>query len=233
MDDKIGFVQAAPIFCKYGLPVLCIAAIGLFLKIHFRADLVPDYLSSRGSFFNRGGFCFQVYPTVADGRCVFMIWFQNQYEKPLVGRIALRPARGFFLGRPKMDPILVEIDSPPAAYGMARVAVPLPVDLQGRNQSFEVGASVEYPEGKGRQLRFRDGITLRTNSNFGSAFTKGLMVAGALTGQIVYESPATVSLPLPKDVAEEIAIQDKLPSMETLWKLGDPPLTESKSNLPV
>ena len=227
-DGKIDFMQPAILFWKYGLPLLCLAAIGVFLKIHFRADEAPDYLSPRGRFFNRGGFCFNVLPDVVDGVCVFVVFFQNQYENRSVGRVALRPARGFFLGRAKMESILVEIDCKPAAFGIARVAVPLPAALQGRRQSFEVGASVEYPEGKGRQLRFRDGVTLRSNSKFGNAFATGLTVAGALTGQIVYQRPATVTIDLPKGVAEDIADQDKPAPNDTLWKLGDPPLPEAK-----
>lgn len=224
-DGKSDFLQPAIQFWKYGLPLLCIAAIVVYMKIHFRADVAPDYLSSHGTFINRGGFCFKVLPIVVDGVCFVSVFFQNQYENRSIGRVALRPARGFFLGRAKMKSILVEIDCGPAAFGIARVAVPLPAALQGRRQSFEVGASVEYPDGKGRQLRFRDGVTLRANSNFGNAFATGLLVAGALTGQIVYESPATLTFVLPEGVAEEIADPDELARIDTLWKLGDPPLS--------
>lgn len=220
-DDKLDFPTPLILFLKYGGPILCALAVGLFLKIHFRADDVPDYLGPRvGVYFNRDGFCFGIVPTVADGVCIFEVYFQNQYEKRSVGRCALRPARGFFLGRAKMESIIVEVNCEPAAFGVARVAVPLPAMLKGRRQSFEVGASVEYPDGKGRRLRFGDGITLRANSNFGNAFGVGLTVAGALTGQIVYSSPATVTIDLPSGVAEDVTDGARPSTVDTLWTLG-------------
>jgi hypothetical protein len=224
-DDKLDFPKPVIYFLMFGCPILCALAVGLFLKIHFRADEVPDYLGPRvGTYFNRDGFCVGILPAVADGVCVFEVYFQNQYENRSVGRFAVRPARRFFLGRAKMESIIVEVDCEPAAFGVARVAVPLPAMLQGRRQSFEVGASVEYPEGKGRRLRFGNGITLRANSSFGNAFGVGLTVAGALTGQIVYTSPATVTIDLPKGVAEDVTDRVRPTPVDTLWKLGAPPM---------
>jgi hypothetical protein len=38
---------------RYGCPVLCVLAMAIFLKIHFRADEVPDYLRQQvGTYFN-------------------------------------------------------------------------------------------------------------------------------------------------------------------------------------
>src|SRR5262249_32151751 len=140
--------------------------------------------------------------------------------EPCVGRIALRPARGFFLGRGKMEPIAIEIKCEPAAFGTAKVAIPIPSELQGKRQSFDVGASVHYPNGKGRTPRFRDGIVLRANSDFGNAFATALTVAGALTGSIVWATPAKVTLDLPGGVSQDVANGSK-PETKTLWKLGD------------
>lgn len=225
VDDDLDWPRPILYFFRYASPVLCVLAIGIFLKIHFRADEVPDYLGPCvGTYFNRDGFCFGMLPVVVDGVCVFEVYFQNQHENRCVGRVALRPAKGFFLGRVKMDWIVVEIHCEPAAFGVARVAVAIPATLQGRRQAFEVGASAEYPEGKGRRLRFGDGVTLRTNINFGNAFATGLMVAGALTGQIVYTSPATATIDLPEGVAEDVGQGARLVTLDTLWKLGNPPL---------
>jgi hypothetical protein len=224
-DDRLDFPQPIIYFLKYACPVLCVVAIGIFLKIHVRADEVPDYLAARvGAYFNRDGFCFGIVPAVIDGICVFEVYFQNQYANGCVGRIALRPARAFFLGRAKMNSILAEIACEPAAFGVAHVAVPVPAALQGHRQSFEVGASVSYPQGKGRRLRFRDGMVLRANSNFGNAFATGLMVAGAVTGQIVYTSPAAAVIDLPNGVAEDFSDGLRNAPVVTLWRVGDPPL---------
>ena len=212
---------------RYACPVLCVLAIATFLKIHFRADEVPDYLRQQvGTYFNRDGFCFAILPTAMNGVCLFEVYFQNQHEKRCIGRVALRPARGFFLDRARMESIILKVDCEPAAFGVARIAIPLPEKLQGRRQSFEVGASVEYPDGKGRRLRFADGIILRANSNFGNAFDTALTVAGALSGQIVYSSPATATIDLPKGVAEDVT-ESLEPEIDTVWKLGDSPLSAS------
>jgi hypothetical protein len=208
---------------KYACPVLSLLAIAAFLKTHFRADVVPDYLRQQGAtHFNRGGFCFALRSIAVDGVCYVVIYFQNQQDRRCLGRIALRPARGFFLGRVPLDAVAVEIACEPAGYGVARVAVPIPAELQGRKQSFEVGASIDFPDGRGRTLRFRDGIVLRANSNFGNVFGTTLTVVGALTGTIVYQSPATVTLELPSGVAETVRPEGRT-EIQTLWKLGDSP----------
>ena len=212
--------------CRIGGPVVALLALGLILRLHFRTDLAPDYLRKQaGNYFNRGGFCFAFGATAVDGVCYLSAYFQNQQDKPCLGRIALRPARGFFLGRAKIETITFEIDCKPAAFGVASIAIPLPKKLQGKRQAFEVGASVDYPQGKGRRLRFRDGIFLRTNANFGNRFGTALTVAGAATGQIVLSNPATTAVELPVDVAEDVS-QDLKPEIKTLWKLDDPPLDQ-------
>src|SRR5688500_16359909 len=85
-------------------------------------------------------------------------------DKPCVGRVALRAARNFFLDRNRFETIACEIPCAPAAYGVARIPVPLSATIQGKRQSFGVGASVDFPYGRGRTLRFRDGIVVRANS---------------------------------------------------------------------
>jgi hypothetical protein len=209
---------------RIGGPILTLVAVALFLKIHFRRDLVPDYLHDHfGSYFNRDGFCFAFTTFDVDGIAYLEASFQNQYDKPCIGRIALRPARGFLLNRAQIETITYEIECAPAAFGSARMAIPIPANLQGKRQSFEVGASVEYPEGKGRRLRFHDGISLRANSNFGNAFHTALTVAGAATGMLVLSRPAKVTIDLPVGVAVEIP-DGMEPEIKTLWHLGDAPL---------
>ncbi len=147
---------------RIGSSLLAVAALGLILKLQFRADLAHDYLRDYAKqYFNRDGFCFAFAATVVDGIAYLDAIFQNQYENPCLGRIALRPAQGFFMNRAKIETIAYEIELGPAAYGVARLAIPIPGKLQGQRQSFEVGASAYFPDGKGRRLRFQDGLRLR------------------------------------------------------------------------
>jgi hypothetical protein len=199
-DDAPGPVY--PIL-RFACPILAILAIAIFLKLHFRADEVPDFLHRQmGSYFNRGGLCFNLQAIEEDGICVLAVFFQNQRDAPCQGRIAIRPARGFFLGRANIDTIAVDIACEPAAFGIAKIPLAVPAQLRGKWQPFEVGASVEFPQGAGKLLRFRDGVALRSNSQFGNPFGTTLTVVGALTGQIVLASPATIKLQLPNNVVE-------------------------------
>ncbi len=209
---------------RIGGPIVAILALGVILKLHFRGDLEHDYLRPlTGTYFNRDGFCFAFVVTAIDGIAFMDAYFQTQYDRPSLGRIAMRPARGFFMTRAKIDFISFEIECPPGGFGFARIAIPIPEKLQGKRQSFEVGASVRYPEGKGRRIRFHDGVFLHSNTNFGNSFGTALTVAGAATGSIVLSNPATATIDLPIGVTE--GVPDYLVSeTKTLWQLGDPAL---------
>lgn len=205
-------------------PLIALALVGVLLKLHRRQDRVPDYLqAATGAYFNRDGFCFSFATSVADGVCLMHAYFQNQFECPCLGRIALRPSRGFFLNRAKIEMITFEILCEAAAFGVATLPIALPRNVHGKSQSFEVGAAVEYPDGKGQRLRYRDGIFLRTNTNFGSAFGAAVKVLGAMSGHIVLSKPASVTISLPTEVAEVVS-SDAVSEIKTLWKLGDPAL---------
>jgi len=210
---------------RFGAAAVSLAALGFLLKLNFRRDRENDYLRQvNGNYFNRGGFCFSFVPRVADGVCWFDAYFQNQYDRPCRGRIALRPGRGFFLTRAAIETVVWEVECGPAAFGVARVPVPVGPERQGKKQPFEVGASVEYPEGHGSRVRFHDGLFLRKNADFGDAFTTSLAVAGLVAGGVVMSKPATWTLTLPTGVAEAVPPFAR-PEVVTFWKLGDPPLT--------
>jgi hypothetical protein len=215
-------------------PIVAVLSLAAILKLYFRHDIARDYLmESMGEYFNRNGFCFKFDIEVFGGVCQFHTYFQNQYEGPCVGRIVLRPARGFFLTCAKIDTITLEIPCEAAGYGVATLPIPLPREVQGKKQVFEVGASVNYPQGKGRRLRFRDGVYLRTNSNFGITFGEALTISSvlgmaltfifALRGTFLLLKPETIEIPMPTNAAEELP--DRLsPRIIMLWKLGDLPI---------
>lgn len=208
---------------RVGAPVTAVLALGLLLKLQYRADLECDYLRSvTGTYFNRNGFCFSFVVTPIDGIAFMDAYFQTQYERPSVGRIALRPVRGFFMTRAKINAITFDVECPPSGFGFARIAIPLPANVQGKRQSFEVGASVWYPEGQGRRIRFHDGVFLRADTKFGDSFGTALNVAGAATGSILLSKPATATVALPDGVAEDLP-RGLSPEIKILWQRGDPP----------
>ncbi|HWB14559.1 MAG TPA: hypothetical protein VG826_35370 [Pirellulales bacterium] len=209
---------------RIGGPLTVILSLGLILKLHLRPDLEIDCLRPlTGTYFNRDGFCFAFVVTAIDGIAFMDAYFQSQYNRSSIGRIALRPARGFFLKRAKIDAITFEIECPPAGFGYVRIAIPIPENLQGKRQSFEVGASVRYPDGKGRRLRFHDGVFLRANTDFGDSFGTALTMAGAAMGTIVLSQPATATIQLPLNVAAD-GPDHFPPEIKILWQLGEPVL---------
>jgi hypothetical protein len=208
---------------RYILPAVCAFALIGFLAIHFRMDEAPDYLYQLGgTYFDRDGFCFLFDSIEEDGVCFIRAVFQNRRDTPCVGRIALRPAKDF-ISTAKIEAIGFEIECLPAAFGVAKVPVPLARAYQGKKQRFEVGASVEHPNDKGRTLRFRNGLTLRHNTDFKSKVITGFMVVGALAGSIVWYKPGRMAVTLPEGVSESVPPGVR-PEVKTLWKLGDPEL---------
>jgi hypothetical protein len=221
IDDRPG---PAVQVLRYAFPAASAAALAAFLYLGRHRDRVPDYLHQlAGTFFNRDGFCFAFQPVVIDGVCYLNTYFQNQRDAPCVGRIAVRPSKGFFLTRAAIDTVGLSVACEPAAFGLARLAIPVPAKMQGTTQSFDVGASVEYPSGKGQRLRFRDGVLIRANTKFGDSTATVIALAGALTGHIVLSSPATVKMVLPSGVAERLD-HSGAAQTSTLWRLGDPEL---------
>ena len=207
---------------RLGITLVTVLVLGTLLWLRFRPDRVHDFLRDYSeNYFNRGGFCFSFAMTVVDGTAYMVAFYQNQRDRSCLGRIALRPAQGFLLGRRDIEAITFEVDCGPAAFGVAKIPIPIPGKYQGKRQSFEVGASVSYPNGKGRRLRFRDGICLRRNSSFGDTFSTALTVAGAMGGMIVLSKPATAKIQLPIGVREFVP-EELAPEVMTLWELGDP-----------
>jgi hypothetical protein len=210
---------------RTGGPITAIAAIAGIVFLCIRRDRIADYLRAIAGdrFFNRDGFCFALSITEQDGICYLLAHFQNQYDQPSEGQIALRPARKFFGRRSQIDPLAFEIRCEPAAFGVAKIPLPVSRDLLGSKQPFEVGASVRYPQGKGTQLRFRDGLFLRTDSRFNNAFGTAVSVFGLMSGSFMTVKPATVTFVIPAMAASDVP-ESATAEVRTLWRLGDAPL---------
>ena len=79
-------------------PVVGLLSLVVLLLVHFRRDRVPDFLRAKvGNYFNHRGFCFVVGAEESAGVCQIAAWFQNQYERPSLAQIELRPLREFWL----------------------------------------------------------------------------------------------------------------------------------------
>ena len=204
--------------------VFGVGALGTVLLLvwaEFRKPKAPDFLLRLApSYFERKGFCFSVGTTVRDGVCHVQVPFQNRYERPCEAQLVLKPALGFLLTRKKMQNMTVRILCGPGAFGIAEIPLPVPEKYQGKAATFEIGAAVKYPKGKGKMLRYRDGLEVgpvKFNSTLGQVGT----LAGLFVGMAIVSHPARANFALPESVAERLP-DDTPVEIKTLWKLGDP-----------
>jgi hypothetical protein len=198
-----------------GFPALALGALGLLVWSLMRKDKFPDLLKKRhGSYFEREGFCFAIVPVASNGECRLDIYFQNRFDRSSRAQVVMRPSQQFFLNRRPIETLTVEIDCPGGAYGVARVPWAVPTKLQGKQQSFDVGAHTEYPTGRGTMIRYRDGVHVGTAKR--DVWAGVLTLAGAVGGTVVMTKSAKVKLTLPKDVKDTLP-EDALIAIEILW----------------
>ena len=211
-----------------------VTLVGLvgFFALHFRRDRVPDFLRKYSRVcFDRSGFCFSVEPTVKNDCCYLRVLFQNRFEHRCRGQIALQPAEVFGTFASEGFPVAtLDFDCPAAGFGVASLPLPIPKKTQGKRQTFQVGATVEYPDGKGRMLRFGSSrvLTVRSNADFSNPLYSRLTIIAALTGQFLVSRPARMTFLLPKDVAEFVPEKSAV-SHTVPWQLGDGPQLSSKA----
>lgn len=210
--------------CRIGGPILAVLAIAIFLKIEWIPDGVPDYLRRvQRKYYIRDGFCFVIVPTAVDGVAYFDLFFQSQFSGPSIGMVALRPAKGFFLTRNKIELITYRVECPPGGFGFVRLPIPIPARFQGKRQSFEIGASVHYPDGKGEQLRFdQNGVHIGANTDFFDSLATAITFLALTAGNLSLASPTLVKIKLPVEVADQASGIE--PVSNVLWQLGEPEL---------
>ncbi|HUW57188.1 MAG TPA: hypothetical protein VMZ92_11170 [Planctomycetota bacterium] len=198
-----------------------LGTITLLVWAECRRDAAPDFLLKVApSYFERTGFCFSVGTVVRDGACYLQIPFQNRYERPCEAQLVLKAGLDFFLTRKKMQSMALRIDCGPGAFGIAQVPLPVPEKYQGKAAALDVGAAVKYPKGKGKMLRYRDGLEVgpvKFNSTLGQVAT----LAGLFVGMAITSHPARAKVTLPENVAEHLP-DDTPVEIATLWEVGDP-----------
>jgi hypothetical protein len=209
---------------RIGFPIIAAVAIGVFLKVHYLRDIAPDFLSrSYPRFFDRNGFCFSCSFTKENNVCVLKVLFQNRHERECIAHLAIRRGIGLFRQREKS--IRLQIQCPGGAFGKASLRVGFPDSLQGTQQKFEIGVTTTYPKGKGRILRFRDGIAVRHNSEFHISLGRLLMIVGSCGLFSEWLLPAKFTATLPSDVAKTPSLASN-PDLQILWTIGQDPSKE-------
>jgi hypothetical protein len=194
------------VLLRAGLPLLGLAALSILLWAVFRRDKVPDQLRKISrSHLECDGLSFVVVPEVIGGVCHMRIHYQNRYERLCKTRLLIRPAIRHFIGimRPRdLRPMEVLIECHGAGCGSTTLPYAVPADRQGKKVRFNVGGATKYPQGRGELLRFREAAArVLPPKGIADFVVTGL---GALAGQIHIYEEASITMVLPKNVAEEI-----------------------------
>ena len=199
--------------------ILLLPATGWLIWAEFRPDRAPDLLRKHVKrYFEQDGFCFVILPSVKDGCFAWAVLFQNRYERPVRALIAFRPATGFVgFGRANLPDVRIEVVCDGGGFGSAIVPYGIPQVYQGKKQQFELIAASQFPEGKGKMLRFRDGLQVgrRHKSTADTAVT----ALSVLALHPHFSHPATFKVRLPNNV-DVGAIGET--NQKILWRLGDP-----------
>jgi hypothetical protein len=204
---------------RIGCPIFGIVCLVPLVWAQTRKDKIPNFLSKIAlRYFERDGFCFAIVPKTAGGNCWMQIYFQNRYDQPCSAQILLRTSSGLFSGKPDLSDLTLGLSCDPAAFGCSTIPWSVPENLQGKAVSLSLYASVKYPNGRGKLLRYKDGM--RVGSVGTDVWREGLQIAGALGGAIVVSRPARIKFTLPSGVSasrqETVSAETK-----TIWKLGD------------
>ncbi|MGD9127999.1 MAG: hypothetical protein PVH19_11530 [Planctomycetia bacterium] len=202
-------------------PVLAIALLFVLIQMWQRKDLLPDYLSMNfgSSNFEQNGVQFHLSTERREDDSFWLvIHFQNKYENSCSVNITLYPTRP-----PRLRPVSAKFNCEAAAFGVAKVPLILDSSARGQRSTWEVGATVHYPHGKRKQFRFRQGREVPTNLDLkktDSRLFRVLLILNLINWKII----RTHSFTIPQHIDPNFAM-DQITETQTLWKLGDPPLT--------
>ncbi|MEN6451304.1 MAG: hypothetical protein ABFC96_12505 [Thermoguttaceae bacterium] len=213
---------------RLGFSVVGAAAIAGLIRFQFwgKANLVPDFLSAKcKTFFEQNGLCFALSAATESGVFFLNATYQNRYDRPCKARIALRPAAGVFRSavrpfRNDFSTIVFDISCGPGGFGIAAIPLPVSGHHRGKTLTLQIGATVDYPEGKGKKVRFREGSLLRYNAEFHSAYVTTLRLFYLFCGGLLFFFPASVTFKLPTEAAESLQ-GEQCQRTQTLWTIGD------------
>ena len=198
---------------RVGCPVLGIVCLAPLIWAQTRRNKVPDFLAQVSPrYFERDGFCFATIPQIVNGDSFMQIYYQNRYERPCEAQILIRASSG-------LSDISLGVSCNSAEFGCSTIPWHIPQYLLGERVSLSLYAGVNYPNGRGTLLRYKDG--LRVGAVGMDFWREGLQIAGAVGGALVLSRPARIQLTLPSGASantrETISVETR-----TIWKLGDP-----------
>ena len=188
---------------RIGAIVVGSLSLLILLGVALRRELVPDFISKiPGRRFGNDGVVFTFQMVQRDGIGWLAIHYQNEYEKAAQAKVVVRPAQNFLLTRNNIDLVTADIPCGPAAYGVVEIPLAIQSTYQGKNQLFDVGASVSYPNDQGMRLRSNFANDMSSADLPGAADAVVSAVRVGLTGNpsSALTVPSRVKLRLPVGV---------------------------------
>lgn len=208
-------------------PVMIVCGALLLWRLSHRPDEAPDFLRSmfKDQFrrpFEAGGVCFVVIPESGGGVAELHIFFQNRWEAPCQARITIRRDHGFAWSHKKMEIATVRFWCEGGSFGLVRVPIGVPRALQGKRKRLAASASVGYPQGRGRMIRFKAGKRVGSG-DIGAGTIAAAHLLGGVAGAAMaaHQAAGQFRMTYPAGVAEEVP-PDAEVAVETLWRPGDP-----------
>jgi hypothetical protein len=212
VDKPDTAVWAARVIC----PVVAIVMAGLLFRVSRRKETLPDPLAKvSNGYFERNGMCFTTIFAVNGGFCWASVYVQNRYARLGTVRVLFRPgAKSFALRRLPVPAVDEEISCPGGALVVRRIPYPIEEKMRGQKVWFDVLATTKYPGGRGKLLRYREG--LRVEGAIADKTRLGCSAALLLMGVLRRSTPASCTVTLPADVGDVpagVAAQE-----EVLWE---------------
>ncbi|MCK9463723.1 MAG: hypothetical protein M0R80_29235 [Proteobacteria bacterium] len=178
-------------------------------------EKLPDFLGEKFlNWFDQDGLSFTVRADEVDGVFCLHVWFQSRRDRRCRAVVALRPGRrnkGF--GNPK-----IEFEAPPAAFGCASLPIAVGSEFQGRDIALNIGASVSWPDGNGKLVRFQEGMEVGSAPGIDRR-DRMFMAGAAMSGGFGFVIPATITLSVPEGVASTISPEPST-TLEISWELA-------------
>jgi hypothetical protein len=194
--------------------ILVPTCLAILSRRRHRYDVAPDYLGRCiGHIFERDGLCFTI-SIESDGQtATFTVMYQNRYEGRAVAQVALRPVGS------TVATVSSLFECGPAGFGVVKFPVAIPARHQGKWVTMEIGASTDYPLGKGEEVRFRAGRSVQNDSEFRYRPLNIRALPGSSLPGILIQTATTIRIALPSNVAEYVP-DEETGHAEELWSLS-------------
>lgn len=219
-------VWAAPLIPSTGVlairifaPIATIAMSWVVYKVSRMPGKYPDHLAAiRRRYFERTGLAFAPRFEINNGVAFLCFYFQNRYEREVYATMVMQPGlRSFRYARHPLPVMSMAVRCPGGGFGVARLPMEIPANLQGRKVRFEVAADIKYPSRRGKLLHQRGGLRVGPTSRLSQGRRLLDTLAVALFFGIIHEHrPAGLSLVLPSQVSDQPA--DRQRGLELLWQ---------------